>query len=321
MTFDTDPASRSLRALLTLCVLSVLLVPHGAAQRPVMVSGTDSVLLGRLLPIVTAFGGRVGVYVRHLPSGQSVAINADEMFPTASLIKLPILVVAFDAIERGDLEFDQKLLYRDSLLYEGEDILGSFADSSVISLSKVLMLMITTSDNTAALWAQRLVGTGTRINEWLAQHGFDSTRVNSRTDGRRPDWERYGWGQTTPREMAELLVMVREGRAVNPAASQAMYRFLTRIHWNGEALSQIPPWVQAASKQGAVSRSRSEVVLVNAPSGDYVFCVITKDQEDDSWEPDNEGYVLLRTVSAILWSYFEPEYPWQPPEDAARYVP
>jgi beta-lactamase class A len=100
-----------------------------------------------------------------------------------------------------------------------------------------------------------------------------------------------------------------------------MYRYLTRIYWNGEALSQIPPWVQTASKQGDVSQSKSEVVLVNAPSGDYVFCIITKDQVDQGYAPDNEGFVLIRNVSAILWNHFEPDYPWSPPTGAARYVP
>ena len=103
--------------------------------------------------------------------------------------------------------------------------------------------------------------------------------------------------------MAKLLVMIREGRAVNTAASEEMYRVLCNIYWNGEALSQIPPYVQAASKQGAVNASRSEVVLVNAPSGDYVFCIITKSQKDKSWDYDNEGYVLIRMVSKILWNY------------------
>ena len=95
-----------------------------------------------------------------------------------------------------------------------------------------------------------------------------------------------------------------------------MYRILTRIYWNDEALSQIPPTVQAASKQGAVSHSRSEVVLVNAPSGDYVFCVITGNQADRSGEDSNEGYVLLRTIARLLWTIFEPASTWQPPEDA-----
>jgi beta-lactamase class A len=181
------------------------------------------------------------------------------------------------------------------------------------------MLMITTSDNTASLWCQHEAGTGTDINAWLAAHGFELTRMNSRTPGRRSNWEQYGWGQTTPREIAELLVMIREGRAVSPTASEEMYRALTRTYWNDEALSQIPPTVQVASKQGAVSASRSEVVLVNAPSGDYVFSVITNLQKDQSWEHDNEGYVLLRDVSRLLWNHFEPDSDWKPAPDAERY--
>jgi len=98
-----------------------------------------------------------------------------------------------------------------------------------------------------------------------------------------------------------------------------MYRHLTRIHWNGEALSQIPPWVQAASKQGAVSRSRSEVVLVNAPSGDYVFAIITRNATDERYAVDNEGYVLIRRLSALLWNEFEPRRPFTPDSAARRF--
>ncbi len=273
----------------------------------------------KLDALVADFKGDVGIYVRALSTGEEIAINADTVFPTASLIKVPILLKVFDSIEKGDLDYHQKLVYRDSLLYPGEDILGAFRDSAEIALSKAAMLMITTSDNTASLWLQDLCGTGTAINEWLEQQGYAHTRVNSRTEGRRSDWEKYGWGQTTPREMAELLVMIRENRAVSPAASESMYRILSRIYWNEEALSQIPPYVQAASKQGAVNQSRSEVVLVNAPSGDYVFTVITKNQEDQSWEYDNEGFVLIREVSKILWKHYEPDSEWKanlPPSQA-----
>jgi beta-lactamase class A len=121
--------------------------------------------------------------------------------------------------------------------------------------------------------------------------------------------------------MAELLVRIREGRVVSPAVSEEMYRTLTRIYWNGEALSRLPPWVQAAAKQGAVDQSRSEVVLVNAPSGDYVFCVITKNQADTSWEAGNAGFLLLRQVSAFLWRSFEPEHPWSPAAGAEKWKP
>ena len=290
----------------------------GAQERHEAVDGELQTLVESL---TEGFGGTVGVYVRHLRTGATAAVNADTVFPTASMIKVPILIGVFDRLERGELGFLDTLVYTDSLLYPGEDILGSYADSAPIPLAQVLMLMITTSDNTASLWAQHLAGTGTAINAWLERHGFEHTRMNSRTPGRREAWEEFGWGQTTPREMAALVVMLREGTAVSRAASEAMYRHLTRIYWNGEALSEIPPWVQAASKQGAVNQSRSEVVLVNAPSGDYVFAVITKNQEDESWVPENEGYVLLRRVSRALWRHFEPEAGWDRPEGAERYVP
>src|SRR5690606_3453124 len=107
---------------------------------------------------------------------------------------------------------------------------------------------------------------------------------------------------------------IHEGNIISKRASERIYRNLTRIYWDGEALSQIPPYVQAASKQGAVNKSRSEVVLVNAPLGDYVFCVITKNKQDESWTSDNEGYVLLRNISALLWKHYEPESDWQPAE-------
>jgi beta-lactamase class A len=172
--------------------------------------------------------------------------------------------------------------------------------------------MLAVSDNVASLWIQALVGGGVVVNEWLAEHGFEWTRVNSRTPDREKDRTIYGWGQTSPREIAETLVMIREGRAVNPRASEAMYRMLTKSYWMNDALSQIPPTVQVASKQGFVSRSRSEVLLVNAPAGDYVLAVITKNQVDTSHEADNEGARLIRAVSRAVYEHFNPDDQWRP---------
>jgi beta-lactamase class A len=153
----------------------------------------------------------------------------------------------------------------------------------------------------------------------MEENGFKVTRVNSRTPGRETMRSLYGWGVTSPREMAELVVRIREGKMISPWASERMYRNLARIYWDGEALSEIPPYVHAASKQGAVDQSKSEVVLVNAPGGDYVFCVITKNQQDTSWVNENEGYVLLRNVSRTLWQYFEPKSKWKPMPESMKY--
>lgn len=280
---------------------------------------TEDIKLKRQLnDIIKDFNGDAGIYVKNLRTGKTASINADTLFPTASMIKVAIMCGVFDEIEKGNLTYQQELIYRDSLLYEGEDILGSFKDGEKIKLSKVQMLSITTSDNTASLWLQKLVG-GEKINNWLQANGFNNLRINSRTPGRNADWQKYGWGQTTPREMAGLLVKIREGKAVSAAASERMYRNLIRIYFDDQALSQIPPDIQAASKQGAVDRSRSEVVLVNAPHGDYVFCIITKNQQDTSWHQQNEGFTLIRDISALLWNYFEPRSDWHPAMGIEKY--
>ncbi|MBU1821081.1 MAG: class A beta-lactamase-related serine hydrolase [Bacteroidetes bacterium] len=279
---------------------------------------TDKELTRKIEQALAGFRGQVGVYVRNLRTNRSVAIKADSLFPTASMVKIPILCGVFDKIAQGELSYTQVLTYRDSLRYD-DGVVGSLRDSSRIPLSYVLMLMETLSDNTGSLWLQSLAGGGTAINEWLQQHGFEQTRVNSRTPGRENARETYGWGQTSPREMAELMVMIREGRVVSPAASERMYRLLGRQFWDAQALSQIPPSVQVIAKNGAVNQAKSEVVLVHAPHGEYVFCITTKNQEDQRWTADNEGYVLLRTLSGLIWNHFEPDYPWQPLAESPKW--
>lgn len=204
------------------------------------------------------------------------------------------------------------MIYTKDRLYPGEDLLGSFANNEKLTLKKLVFLMITTSDNTASLWCQELAGTGTTINTWLKEKGFLRTRLNSRTPGRAAARGRYGWGQTTPREMAQLLIHIRNRRLVSAAADEEMARIMGRSYWDGEAISSVPPSILTMSKQGAVNASRSEVVLVHAPHGDYVFCVITKNQKDQSWKHDNEGFLLLRDISRILWEHFEPQQPYLP---------
>lgn len=280
---------------------------------------TDKKLESQLKQLMDSFHGTAGIYVRNLKTGKEVAINADTIFPTASIIKIPLLVGIFDKIEKGFFTYHQSMMYRDSAARGGSGLMQYFKDSVKIELNNAITLMISHSDNTAAVWCEKLAGGGITINSWLQDHGFQFTRVNARTPGREMNNKEYGWGQTTPREMANLLVMIRNGKAVSNAASERMYRDLAHIFWDEYALSQIPPYVQVASKQGMVDASRSEAVLVNAPHGDYVFYIATKNNIDKRWKPDNEAWQLARDVSSLLWNYYEPHYGWKPAAGVEKY--
>ncbi|GAB3508205.1 serine hydrolase [Emticicia fontis] len=278
----------------------------------------DLKLKTKLQEAIKGFNGDVGIYVHNLKTNKFVAINADTIFPTASMIKIPIMIGTFDKIRQGALKYEQELVYRDSLHYDN-GIVGSLKDSTKIPLSYVMMLMCTISDNTGSLWLQALSGGGVRINAILDSLGFQATRMNSRTPGREANRSKYGWGQTSPKEMANLLTMIRQGKIISTAYSDRMYRNLGRQFWDKEGLSQLPETVKVATKNGAVNRSRSETALVHAPHGEYVYSIITKNQKDESWIRENEGYELLRKVGALLWHYYEPKSGWKPVEGYEKF--
>lgn len=265
---------------------------------------TDKKMQAALQTMINGYQGEIGVYVKNLRTGKVAMINADSIFPTASIVKVPILLGIADRMNKGELAYDSLFTYKDSLLYEGSDILGSFKSGETIALKKILMLMLTTSDNTASLWLQSIAGTGTRINTILDSLGFKDTRVNSRTTGREANRTQYGWGQTTPREMGNLFEKIYRYEVFSKTASERMLRLLGRNFWDeNEAISVIPPTIEVFSKNGCVNASRSEAMIVNVPGNPYVFCIFTKNNKDTRWSGENEAWTMARKLAAWLYDY------------------
>lgn len=266
---------------------------------------TDKKLRQKIESLIDGFRGDVGIYVYDVKSKKEVNIQADSIFPTASVVKIPILVGVFDQINQGNLSLDQKFVYRESQKYGGSGLMQFFKDSTTVDLKTLVGLMISHSDNVTSIWSQVLAGGGSQINKLMEDLQLEHTRVNSRTEGRENDWKRYGWGQTTPKEMATLVLWIRQGKVISPEISSQMYRFLGNMFHDGRSLSQIPPWIRTASKTGSLDDIRTEVVLVNAPKGDYVFSIFTKNNKDKSWGKTNEAEELTRRLSKLLWEYYE----------------
>lgn len=287
--------------LLVLFMPGLFRLPVFAQENP---ERTDRKLAKKIAELTAGFKGEIGIYVKNLKNGKTVAIDADTLFPTASIVKVPILITIMDKIEKGELNYHQKLIYADTIHYEpAEDIAGYLKPGTPIELSKVMMLMITISDNNASLWLQGLAGTGTVINHLMDSLGYHQTKVNSRTPGREAARNEFGWGQTTPREMGKIFEDIVAGKILSAGASQKMLRILSRQYWDEEALSGIPAGVFAADKNGAVDESRNEVIFVNGKTP-YILSIFTKNNKDTSWEPGNAAWVLTRKLSALVWNEY-----------------
>lgn len=265
---------------------------------------TDGALQKKVEELVNGFNGTIGVYIKSLKTGKVVAINADTLFPTASVIKVPILIGIMDKIQKKELDYHQKLVWYDTLNYDpGEDIAAAMKPLTHIELSKVMMLMMTISDNNASLWLQAIAGGGTVINKLMEKNGYMQTKVNSRTPGRESVRSVYGWGNTTPKEIARVYEDIVSRKLISKEACEKMIRIMGRQYWDEEGLSALPPDVFVASKTGAVNASRNEVMYVNGRHP-YIFSVFTKNNKDISWEASNEAWVLTRALSKLVWEHF-----------------
>lgn len=272
---------------------------------------TDRKLQEKISEEIEGFGGDIGVYVQHLKTNKTVAIHADTVFPTASVVKVPILVGIFHKIAQGEYKLSQKFRYDEKRTYGGSGLMQHYKDSAQTDLSTMISLMLTYSDNVTSIWLQELAGGGVAINQIMDELDLPNTKVNSRTEGREEIWKTYGWGHTTPREIAQLFVRIRDGKVIDPRYSDKMYRYLKNQYYDERSLSQIPATVNTISKTGSLNRVRCEVVLVNAPGGDYVFSVMTKNNKDESWSYTNEAEELTRKISRVIWNHFEPRHSFE----------
>ena len=137
-------------------------------------------LTRRLESELARFPARTGVYVKHLGTGEEASVRGDESFSSASVIKIPILIRAFQLADDGALDLGERVTIRRADLRDGSGILQFHDLGATPTWRDLLTEMVITSDNTATdLLVQRLGGVAA-LNAWLEKGGFTRTRMMNR---------------------------------------------------------------------------------------------------------------------------------------------
>jgi beta-lactamase class A len=121
---------------------------------------SDRMFEKKLKVLIDSFHGTVGIYVRNLKTGKETAISADTIFPTASILKIQILVGIFNKIDSGEFTYHQPLIYRNSIAHGGSGLIQYFKDSTKFELNIAITLMISHGDNKETRWCGKLAGGG-----------------------------------------------------------------------------------------------------------------------------------------------------------------
>ena len=240
--------------------------------------------------------------MRNIDTGERLERRGDETFSTASLIKVAILVTLFDLIEQKKMSLDDPLTVLAIDQVPGSGMLQFFKPGSTLTVGDAAWLMMGLSDNTATnLLLDRIIIR--RVWEKMEALGLPHTKVHSKSFLRiasvaMDSSVKYGFGVTTPNEMATLFELIARGKAVSPAADSMMLRMLEHGD-NPALLLRYAVGVRAAHKWGGTDQVRTDCALFFLRSR-VVACVLTKENQDQSWRVDNKAQVLIARMGEAL---------------------
>jgi beta-lactamase class A len=276
----------------------------------------DTVALRHVLDsLADAHHGVVGYSVIDLETGERLNRRGDETFPTASLIKVAILVTVYDLVAKGQLSLDDPLTVLKIDQVPGSGVIQFLHNGTILTVHDAAWLMCTISDNTATnLLLDRIIIR--RVWAKMDSLGLQHTRVHSKSFLRNSSVAmdssaKYGLGVTTPNEMAHLFELMAGGKAVNPAADSSMLDILE--HNNTDyMLQRYAGGARAAHKDGETNAVRTECTLWYLRNR-VIACVMTKENKDQRWILDNEPQLTIANMGLAIINAFGGVPPLPPP--------
>ncbi|HLM66846.1 MAG TPA: serine hydrolase [Longimicrobium sp.] len=296
------------RLLASVALLAAVLLPASAAAQ------RDMAALRRTLEgIIRPYEGTVGVSIQDLAAGETLSIRGEEKFPSASLIKVSVLVALLDEVRRGAIRLDDPItmIARDRV--GGSGVLQHLHSGLGLTVEDAARLMIIISDNTAT---NLLLDKVPMRTVWAKMDslGLPATRIHSKTFLRSTSVAmdssvRYGVGVTTPDETVRLFALLHGGRAVSPGMDSLALAMLRGNEDYHKLVRWLPDGAVAAHKSGDVDRSRNDCGILYGPDAPVAVCVMTRENRDTSYAPDNPANLLMARIGAEVYRHFNPSAP------------
>ncbi|MEJ2010071.1 MAG: class A beta-lactamase-related serine hydrolase [Acidobacteriota bacterium] len=265
----------------------------------------------QLESIASSFGGKVTLAGVDLKTGERFGIHPDRPVPTASVIKLPVMVEAFYLMQEGKLSWSQPVKETAFDRVPGSGILQDLNPHINLTLGDAITLMIDLSDNTAANIVIHQTGI-TPVNARMLKLGLTHTKLFGYVfHARHPETaeaKKFGLGMTTAGDMVSLLTMIEERDIITPAACDQMLKILSKQR----AVDAFPrytsniPGVTWDHKTGALNAVRNDVGIAQTPAGPIVLAGFAYDSPDQQWTADNAALLVLARLARAVLDHFLP---------------
>ena len=300
------------RLLVTLCLAVALPIAVAAGASPAPAapaapstpSGKSHVLWEHLRATIAGveqhLDGVLGVAILDLTSGEQLLVNADEVFPQASSIKIAVLAELYRQSQQAaaGARLDDGYVVRKEDLVADSDIMGGLTPGVTRLTNRDLAtMMVAVSDNAATNVLIDRVGME-NVNRTLAAQGLAHTQLRRKM----MDLEAAGEGRenvSTPREMMTLLERLYRGKVIAAPLLEDFWTMLA-THKHSWLPSGLPATLRIADKPGELEGVRADSGLVFLPQRPYVICVMTT-----YLASEREGEEAISAISGAAYGMFD----------------
>lgn len=223
------------------------------------------------------FRGDAGIVIKDLAQGWEIDFNKGAQFPSASLVKVPILLSYFYAQQEGKVRTKDLVSLKSYEKVPGSKVLGDSSVGSIFSVEELFEPMIARSDNTATNILIDLLGFEA-FNDYFIRLGLRNTNLVRRMmdfDERKEGRENY----TTAEDMAYLLEILYRRNFLDRNTSEKCLGFLKQQKIKDRIPRKLPEGVVVAHKTGLENHICHDAGIVFTQKGDFLICVLTRHQD------------------------------------------
>lgn len=260
-------------------------------------------MVRRLHAEAIAYPGVVSIYLKDLKNpDRKWMYQVDDLFPSASLIKVPIMAAVMEKVKNGSIHLDDRVKMQRRHRTGGSGTLKWQRDGTHFSIRQLLERMIDESDNTAMRMLIDVVGIG-YLQQQFPKFGLQYTEIYPEGLSLQSGRLKHGENYTTAREMSMLLEKIYRRELVDQASSEIMLGIMKRVKGRARLAKSLPVGWEIAHKTGLLRSACHDSAIIFSPQGDYVLTVLTKQNRSYSRAKN-----FIASMGRITHRYYRGDY-------------
>ena len=242
-------------------------------------------LKSQLTNLMTQYKSIVpAIYVWEYEQGRYVDINADKIYPAASIIKLPVLVRMFKSIEANQFTIYDEMKFTEEYRSSGSGNLQYSPAGQVYNMDYLAKIMIQDSDNSSTNMIMSKMGGMEDVNAGLRDWGISKTYVRTWL----PDLN--GTNKTTASDLAKILYNLDNPGFLNVNSREYIIDYMSHVKNNRLIQAGLGEGALFIHKTGDIGTMLGDAGIVYAPNGKKYIVVILAQRPYNS--PQGKDFIV-----------------------------